>query len=565
MKNALVFGVTQFLRRGKFSFLKKTSNPNKHQTDFLLSLVQEHQDTEFGKNHQFSNIQTIEDYRSQVPIRTYEDFEPFIVRMSEGEEQVLIKEKPIYFNITSGSTGKRKLIPVTKASRRCVKRASAASSGFLADASYQNHRPLGGLLFPASVKSIGKTKSGIEFAPVSTSDLKLSNFISRTVMSSPFEAHQVGDLKSRHYVCLLFALADRNLRVMAETFPVTALRLCQFMEKHSKSLVADLKTHQLTDWLKIDDEQRSLLLSKLKCSQARIQELEAIVNRDGRLTPQTAWPNLSFMITARGGTSDFYFNKFPEYFGNLPIFGGVYSSAEATYGVHRDFGTDGVILALESGFYEFIPESQWEVSQPQTILPHEVEVGKRYRIVVTNYNGFYRYDVGDVVEIEGFQNQTPIFIFRHRYKGFITSVGEKTTEYHVTKTISQLEHQLNVKLANFCVTLTDEIPPCYVVNVELPAGETLDNPKAFITGYDKLLSECHNLYGVKRQDQVKAPILRILKPGTFQNLQDKMIRKGMSETQIKLPKISNDRQLFDESTVMAEYQFEDQKILVTLE
>lgn len=565
MKNVLVFGVTQLLRRGKFSFLRKTFAPQKHQRNFLLSLIREHQETEFGRNHQFAKIQTTEDYRKLVPIRTYSDFEPDIVRMSEGEEQILIKEKPIYFNITSGSTGKRKLIPVTKASRQCIKKASAATTGFLADAAQRHQRPLGALLFPASMNAIGKTKSGIEFAPVSTSDLKLSNFISRTVMSSPIEAHQVGDLKSRHYICLLFALADRNLRVMAETFPVTALRLCQFMEKHSQSLIDDLKSNQLTDWLKVDDEQRSIIESKLKCSPERIQELEKIVAQDGRLTPQSAWKNLSFMITARGGTSDFYFNKFPEYFGNLPVFGGVYSSAEATYGVHRDFGTDGVILSLESGFYEFIPEAEWDVSQPSTILPHEVEVGKRYRIVVTNYNGFYRYDVGDVVEIEGFQNKTPIFIFRHRYKGFITSVGEKTTEYHVTKTISQLEQKLDIKLANFCVTLTDEIPPCYVVNIELPEGERLNDPKAFIKGYDQLLGECHNLYAVKRKDQVKPPILRILKSGSFQALHDTMIRKGVSETQIKLPKISNDRQLFETSTVIEEYQCEAQKVLVTLE
>lgn len=556
MKKAIVSGVTQFLRRGKRSFLRKAQSPQRYQEKFLFSLIRHHAETEFGQAHGFSEIQSIDAYRQQVPIRTYQDLEPWMVRMADGEENILIKDRPIYFNITSGSTGNRKLIPVTPSSRQCVKRASAAATGFLADAAIRRDRPLGSLLFPASMNSVGKTKSGIEFAPVSTSDLKLSNVVSRQVMSSPIEAHQIADLKSRHYVCLLFALSDENLRVLAETFPVTTLRLCQFMEKHSESLIHDLKTGSLTHWLQLTPEQRITLEAKLKPSMSRVEALTQILQEQGRLTPEYVWPHLSFLITARGGTSDFYFEKFPEYFGSTPIFGGVYSSAEATYGIHRDFNTDGVLLALESGFFEFIPEEQWDVEQPSTLLPWQVEVGKRYRIVVTNYNGFYRYDVGDVVEIEGFYQQTPIFIFRHRYKGFITSVGEKTTEYHVTKVISALQRKHSVMLENFCITLTDEIPPGYVVNIEIAEGQTLEDPRTFLEDYDEILQDVHKLYAMKRQDQVKPPILKIYQSGSFEQLHQALIKRGASETQIKLPKISNDRHLLSESTVVAEYTFE---------
>ncbi|NJN23430.1 MAG: GH3 auxin-responsive promoter family protein, partial [Acaryochloridaceae cyanobacterium RL_2_7] len=145
----------------------------------------------------------------------------------------------------------------------------------------------------------------------------------------------VEHLESRYYLCLLFALTNPNLRAVAETFPVTALRLCKFLEQHSESLIQDLKSQRLPTWIQIAPEVRSILTRKLKCSPARIQELETVLARDKRLIPISAWRHLSFVITARGGTSDFYFEKFPEYFGGLPIFGGVYSSAEATYGIHR--------------------------------------------------------------------------------------------------------------------------------------------------------------------------------------------------------------------------------------
>ncbi|MCM1982934.1 GH3 auxin-responsive promoter family protein [Lyngbya confervoides] len=552
----LLPAVTRLARRRKFSFLKKTSRIHHHQQQFLQQLLREHQDTQFGQAHHFHRIDSIEAYQAQVPIRTYAEHEPYILRMAEGEANVLVRDRPIYFNITSGSTGKRKLIPVTRSSRRCVRRASNAATGFLADAALRAGRPLGKLLFPASVNAMGQTKSGVEFAPVSTSDLKLSNGLARTIMSSPYAAHQVKDLKSRIYICLLFALADPQLRVIAETFPVTLLRLCQYLETRAESLIADLRTGTLADDLVLDPEQRQLLERKLAPHPARAEQLADLQKRHGSLTPQTVWPQLSFLITARGGTSDFYFQRFPKYFGDVPVFGGVYSSAEATFGVHRDFNTDGVMLALESGFFEFVPSDQWDEPQPQTRLPWQLEVGQPYRIIVTNYNGFYRYDIGDVVEIEGFHHQTPIFVFRNRYRGFITSVGEKTTEYHVTQVMNALQQKYDLPLLNFCITLSDDIPPRYWVNVELLNQYQMPDPQKFLADFDRLLGEVHSVYELKRRDQVDPPCLRVLAPGSFQRWQQQLVQQGIAETQIKLPKISNDRALFTQTSTILEYRWD---------
>jgi len=51
---------------------------------------------------------------------------------------------------------------------------------------------------------------------------------------------------------------------------------------------------------------------------SRAAQLRKILKSEGRLTPKLAWPNLSFLATARGGTSDFYFQRFPTYFGDTP-------------------------------------------------------------------------------------------------------------------------------------------------------------------------------------------------------------------------------------------------------
>lgn len=67
--------------------------------------------TVFGQEHHFSRIESVEAYQNLVPLRTYEEFKPYIDRIAEGEPQVLTSEPPRQFALTSGSTQAAKLIP----------------------------------------------------------------------------------------------------------------------------------------------------------------------------------------------------------------------------------------------------------------------------------------------------------------------------------------------------------------------------------------------------------------------------------------------------------------------
>ncbi len=552
MANIALTALGLVTQQSKRNFTRKTQNIIEVQTGFLRSLIQAHQNTEFGREYGFSEIQTIEQFRQRVPIQPYSGFEPYIQRMAEGETNILTAEPLIYFNITSGSTGQKKLIPVTKRSRQVLSKINRAAIGFVTAAAKRERIPLGTVLFPGSINALGKTKGGIPYAPVSTSDLRLGEVLYRQIVAYPSDVFKISDIATRHYVCLLFSLRDPNIRVICATFPALALLLCDYLEKFSESLIQDLETGTLASDLKLDPQIRQKLETECTAIPERAAQLRQLFEAHGRLTPQHAWPNLSFIVTARGGTSNFYFQRFPEYFGQTQIYGGIYSSAEATYGVHRDFNTDGVILAIESGFYEFIPESQWEAEQPQTVLPWEVEVGQRYRIVFSNFSGFYRYDLGDVVEIEGFYGQTPLIIFRYRRGGVMTSVGEKITEFHALQVMQKLQKEFNLTLENFCFTLTYDAPAQYLINIELAANQQLTDPVAFLRQFDATLKQLHTMYALKRRDQVKPPHLRILAPGSFEQVRQRMIQKGAVESQLKMPHVTEDREFLAGTTVTQE-------------
>ncbi|MBD3881429.1 GH3 auxin-responsive promoter family protein [Phormidium tenue FACHB-886] len=544
MTNPVLSILMAVARQSKSDFIRKTRRIQEVQEQFLFTLLQLHQDTAFGREHGLAEIKTIDQFRSQIPIQPYSYYAPYTQRMAEGEPNVLTPDPLIYFNLSSGSTGQPKLIPVTKRSRKAIARANRTAMGFGVDAASRANRPVGKMLFPLSVQPLGYTSSGIAYAPVSTSDLKLMDILSRQVFSYPFEVFQVSDSAARTYLCLLFALRNANLRVISATLPVLALKLCNALEENAEDLIRDIETGEIASWLKLEPKLRAKFERRWSPAPERAAQLQRVLKTEGRLLPKAAWPSLSFIITARGGTSDFYFERFPEYFGDTPVFGGTYACAEGVLGVHRDFNTDSVIPAIESGFFEFIPVDQWDAEHPQTLLPWQVKVGERYRIVFTNYSGFYRYDQGDVVEIDGFFEGAPLMIFRHRRGGVMSASTEKTTEFHAIQVMQRLQQTFDIALENFCITLSeDKIPPYYLVNIELAPGAELLDPEKFLQHFDATMQEVQAFYEIKRRDQIPPPRLRILEPGSFAKLRQRMLQRGVAEDLLKFPHLSEDRTL----------------------
>ncbi len=550
--------LTTAARQIKANFIRKTCQTSAVQEKFLFSLLNAYQNTELGQKYGLSQIKTVDQFRETIPILPYSSYQPYLDRIAQGETNILTPDPVEYLHLTSGSTGASKLIPVTRRSRSIRNRASRTSISFAFEAARQSGRPVGKMLLTSSVQMLGRTSAGIEYGHVSVADLRSSNFLSRQLLAYPFEVLQPASSLARHYVCLLFALGNPNTGVIAANFPVLALRLCDYLEHYAEDLIEDLARGTIAPWLDLEPELRIRLERRWRASPQRAALLRQIFKAEGRLTPKLAWPNLSFIVTARGGTSDFYFERFPSYFGDTPIFGGIYSSSEAVFGIYYDFNNDGNILAIESAFFEFIPVDQWEVTQPKTLLAHEVKVGEKYRILVTNYNGFYRYDIGDVVEVVGYWEQAPILTFRHRLGGLLSSTTEKTTEFHATQVMRLLQQDFNLSLENFCITLSDrETPPAYLVNIELSPGYILHDPQAFLAQFDRKLKEIHTSYQVRRRDQVPPPRLRVLAPGSFVAVRQRLLLHGTREFHLKFPHISEDRQFLAGLTVEQEVRLPD--------
>ena len=544
MVNFTLALLTNAARLSKAVFVCKSRKTAKVQEQFLLSLLKQHQQTQFGKDYGFAGIKTVEQFQEKVPIFTYSDYEAYVERIAQGEQNILTSDPVVYFNQSSGSTGKQKLIPVTKRVRKVRSRVTQQSLGFMVEAARKKGLPIGKMLLTTSIQIRSRTSAGIAYGTSSVGDLRNIDFLYKQVFVHPYDALKPADGLARNYVCLLFALRNPQMRVIGANFPILALQLADYLERYAEDLINDIETGNIASWLKIEPEVRQKLEQEWQAAPKRAAQLRTILQREGTLTPIMAWQNLSWIITARGGTSNFYFERFDKYFGNTPIFGGIYAASEATFGIYEDFNADGTILAIDSGFFEFIPDEEWEKQQPKTVLAHQVEVGKYYRIVVSNYSGLYRYDIGDVVEIVGFYSQAPIFVFRHRMGGLLSATSEKTNEFHATQVMQQLQQEFNLPLENYCITLSEnEIPPHYILNIELLQNHPLNNSEKFLAEFDQKMQQANVSYEDKRRNNIlPPPRLRILAPGSFATVRQRLLDRGIPDSHLKIPHISEDRQ-----------------------
>jgi hypothetical protein len=105
-----------------------------------------------------------------------------------------------------------------------------------------------------------------------------------------------------------------------------------------------------------------------------------------------------------------------------------------------------------------------------------------------------------------------------------------------------LQQEFGVPLEDFCITLSEaDFPARYLANIELAPQATLSDPQGFLLSFDRKLQEVNTHYEISRRDPIPPPRLRILRPGSFAILRQRHVDRGIPDSQLKFPHISEDR------------------------
>ena len=83
--------------RSQAIWLKAAQNIQQAQLEVLTKIIERNQDTAFGRAYGFGQMTSLDHYKSRVPLQSWDDVMPWVNRMLQGEERVLVSE-PVSFS-----------------------------------------------------------------------------------------------------------------------------------------------------------------------------------------------------------------------------------------------------------------------------------------------------------------------------------------------------------------------------------------------------------------------------------------------------------------------------------
>jgi hypothetical protein len=501
------------------------------QREFLLRLVAQNADSAFGREHSFASIRTVGEYRHQVQLRDFEGLRPYVNRIIAGELTVLTHEAPFMLTMTSGTTGEPKFIPVTRESQKLN---SSLMSLWLHRA-LQDHP---GLMDHSSIGIVsqaieGHTISGLPYGSASGLIYKNIPWLIRRTYAVPYEVSELHDYDERYFVAARFALA-RRVSFIATPNPSTLIRLARTCTSQKERLVRALHDGTLGIDSPIQQGICAELATKLRPQRARAKALESIIKRTGDLRPADCWTNLKLIGCWTGGSSGMQARKLQTFYGAVPLRDLGYLSSEGRVTVPLEDNNASGILAIRNGFYEFIPEESADEIDPQVLLSHELEQGKRYSILLSTTNGLYRYKINDIVEVTGFYGEAPLLAFIRKGGEMANITGEKMHANHLTQAMDEVKHQFDLAIGHFRASPDFEASRYDIfIELEQETSPELLRDKV-LPELDRILSRVNIEYAQKRQShRLAAPILHLMQDTWVAMCLQRHMAAGKRDTQYK--------------------------------
>jgi hypothetical protein len=474
-----------------------SSHPVAVQREVLQDLVTAAQYTEFGRKYNFSKLFTLKEFKKNVPIHEYDDIKPYILRMMNGEENILWNTPVTWFAKSSGTTSdKSKFIPISEESLQ--DNHYQASKDLLSNY-YKN--------FPSSDLLTGKglVVGGSHQINKVNEEIQYGDLSAVLMQNSPFWGQWIRTPE------LSVALLDEWENKIEKLAQVTA-------EENVTSLAG------VPTW--------TLLLLK------RILEIK------GKSTIKEVWPNLELYIN--GGVSFVpYKEQFDKIIGGKINYLEIYNASEGFVAAQVSPDDDGMLLFTEHGvFYEFMPVEEYGNENPKTVGLNNVIIGKNYALIMSTTGGLWRYLIGDTVQ---FTSLNPYNIrITGRLKHYMNAFGEEVIVDNSDKAIAYAAEKTNAVVNDYTAA------PVYFTENSNGAHEWLvefekepDDFNTFIFELDNCLKNVNSDYEAKRHKNIalRLPIVHKLPAGTFTEW---LRSKGKLGGQHKVPRLSNERNMLEE-------------------
>ena len=478
--------------------------PIEVQQELFERLISTAKNTEFGKEHGFSGIKSLNDYRNNVPVRNYEVLYPYIDRLLKGEQQILWPSDVKWFAKSSGTTNNRsKFIPVT-------------------DEALEDCHFKGG-------------KDMISIYVNNYPDSKIYSGKGLVIGGS----HQINqfDKNSKSYYGDVSAVIIKNLPFWTQIKRTPSLDIALMSDWEEKIEKMALITSEENVTSIYGVPTWTVVLIK------RILEIKKAKNI------LEVWPNLQLFV--HGAVSFLPYKKlFQELIPSDNMrYMETYNASEGFFGIQDKKNSDELLLMLDYGiFYEFIPFEEINKEDPKVLSLEEIEIGKNYALVISTNAGLWRYRIGDTVKI------TSKYPFRVKISGrtkhYINAFGEELIIENAEQGIAKACDRTGAIVGDYTAG------PRYIDQSNKGGHEWIiefkkspNDLNKFIEVLDKTMRRINSDYDAKRFKNIalEKPLIHAVPDGTFYAWMKKRNKLG---GQNKVPRLANSREYLDDILLM---------------
>ena len=480
-----------FAKRIHAKVQKWSSKPLETQQKVFEALIKNASETQFGKDHNFSKIKTYEDFANQVPVRDYEDLKPYVDRVVKGEENVLWREKPLYFAKTSGTTSGAKYIPLTKESMPFhIQAARDAILNYIHETG--NADFVDGKMIFLQGSPILEKKNGINLGRLSGI---VAHFVPKYLQKNRMPSWETN------------CIEDWETKVNAiveETF------------NENMSVISGIPS-----WV-----------------QMYFEKLHQKANKPvGELFK-------NFNLFIYGGVNyEPYRAKFENLIGRKVDSIELFPASEGFFAYQDSQKEKGMLLLLNSGiFYEFIKADEFHSNNPKRYTIGEVELHVNYVLIISTNAGLWAYNIGDTVQFTSLKPYR--IIVSGRIKHYISDFGENVIGKEVESALQLAMEHSNVSVNEF--TVAPQITP----KEGLPFHEwfiEFENEPENVEDFALLIDNEMRKQNAYYDDLIVGKVLRqlVVTKVKKNGFKDYMKSIGKLGGQNKLPRLSNDRKIAD--------------------
>ncbi|MFH8347562.1 GH3 auxin-responsive promoter family protein [Streptomyces sp. NPDC018045] len=499
----------------------------------LQDLFDQARSTSFGREHGLGSVATLAEWKQALPIRAYEGFRPYVERQLAGEAQVLTRSAPYAFLKTSGSSGRPKYVPTTRHWRERYR-----GRGLYAQWGLYFEQIGAGYLTAEHILDLSWERTP---ASRSLHGFPVYSISRRPAAVGPedwvppwYDAPWLRGDDEEEYADSLYRklrlLAGADIRLAVTLNPSKIVGLAEQLALRGPEL--------------LDEVGRGTVCGRpaggVTADPALARQLERTLSRrPGGLRLTDLWPRLSVVVCWNSASAGLYRDWLDDVTPGIRKLPFSTTGTEGIVTIPVDDHPSAGPLAADQGIFEFVPCREDDDGGPldpaaETLDPRELETGHSYRLVMSQANGLYRYDVGDVYTVLGRVGALPRLEFTGR-AGFGSSfTGEKLTESHVYEAVRAACARFPGSLPLFTCVPSWGTPPGYVLAMEWDPRRSAAERADFTAAAEAALQRCNPEYAEKRRSDRLRPLrLLPLAPKSFLAIAEAQRRQGAAAMQIK--------------------------------